>query len=173
MPIPKPTACHHAFPASSPLSTCVSCRIASRLAFSRQITSASGFSPSLCSPRPAALASVSFPSHIGHIAKAERDLKEQLRWVDVVIEVRDARIPLASTHPQQQQLRWVDVVIEVRDARIPLATTHPQLDEWIGGKPNVLVLNREDMVTAGDRKAWAKYYGGWTPYPNPPFSPIT
>ncbi|CAI5956690.1 unnamed protein product [Closterium sp. NIES-64] len=70
----------------------------------------------------------------GHIAKAERDLKEQLRWVDVVIEVRDARIPLA--------------------------TTHPQLDEWIGGKPKVLVLNREDMVTAGDRKAWAEYFGG-------------
>ncbi|CAI5457419.1 unnamed protein product [Closterium sp. Yama58-4] len=69
----------------------------------------------------------------GHIAKAERDLKEQLRWVDVVIEVRDARIPQA--------------------------TTHPQLDEWIGGKPKVLVLNREDMVTAGDRKAWAEYYG--------------
>ncbi|GJP69898.1 hypothetical protein CLOP_g899 [Closterium sp. NIES-67] len=69
----------------------------------------------------------------GHIAKAERDLKEQLRWVDVVIEVRDARIPLA--------------------------TTHPQLDEWIGDKPKVLVLNREDMVTAADRRAWAEYYG--------------
>ena len=32
----------------------------------------------------------------GHIAKAERNLKEQLKRVDVVFEVIDARIPLAS-----------------------------------------------------------------------------
>jgi ribosome biogenesis GTPase A len=36
----------------------------------------------------------------GHIAKAEKQLKEQLKQVDVVLEVRDARIPLASHHPQ-------------------------------------------------------------------------
>ena len=36
----------------------------------------------------------------GHIAKAERALKEQLKRVDVVLEVRDARIPLATYHPQ-------------------------------------------------------------------------
>ena len=35
----------------------------------------------------------------GHIAKAERDLKEQLKLVDVVVEVRDARCPAATTHP--------------------------------------------------------------------------
>ncbi len=36
----------------------------------------------------------------GHIARAERQLKEQLRMVDVVMEVRDARIPVATHHPQ-------------------------------------------------------------------------
>jgi ribosome biogenesis GTPase A len=36
----------------------------------------------------------------GHIAKAERQLKEQLKMVDVVLEVRDARIPVATHHPQ-------------------------------------------------------------------------
>ena len=44
----------------------------------------------------------------GHIAKAERSLKEQLKRVDVILEIRDARIPL-TTH-------------------------HPQVDEWIGEK---------------------------------------
>lgn len=36
----------------------------------------------------------------GHIAKTEKELKEQLKLMDVVIEVRDARIPLSTTHPQ-------------------------------------------------------------------------
>ncbi len=36
----------------------------------------------------------------GHIARAERQLKEQLKQVDVVLEVRDARIPVATHHPQ-------------------------------------------------------------------------
>lgn len=35
----------------------------------------------------------------GHIAKAERQLKEQLKMVDVVLEVRDARIIASTSHP--------------------------------------------------------------------------
>eukprot|EP00897_Mesotaenium_endlicherianum_P007652 jgi/Mesen1/6915/ME000356S06116 len=68
----------------------------------------------------------------GHIAKAERALKEQLKWVDIVLEVRDARIPMASTHPD--------------------------IDSWIGERKKLVVLNREDMVTAADRSAWASHY---------------
>jgi Ras superfamily GTP-binding protein YlqF len=59
----------------------------------------------------------------GHIAKAERSLLEQLKKVDVVLEVRDARIPLA--------------------------TRHPQIGQWLGNKERVLVLNRVDMIPAG------------------------
>ena len=40
----------------------------------------------------------------GHIAKAERKLKEQLSIIDVVIEVRDARIPLSSEYPDIENL---------------------------------------------------------------------
>ena len=36
----------------------------------------------------------------GHIAKAERQLKEQLGMVDVVLEIRDARIVASTSHPQ-------------------------------------------------------------------------
>ncbi|HBB32617.1 MAG TPA: ribosome biogenesis GTPase YlqF [Cyanobacteria bacterium UBA8803] len=76
----------------------------------------------------------------GHIAKAERELKEQLKRVDVVLEVRDARIPL-STH-------------------------HPQISQWIGSKAKVLVLNRMDMITPGVRQRWLSWYQsqGETPY---------
>lgn len=34
----------------------------------------------------------------GHIAKAERQLQDYLKMVDVVVEVRDCRIPAATTH---------------------------------------------------------------------------
>ncbi|WP_330203126.1 ribosome biogenesis GTPase YlqF [Cyanobacterium sp. Dongsha4] len=69
----------------------------------------------------------------GHISKAERQLKEQLKRVDVVLEVRDARIPLASHHPQ--------------------------LKQWIGDKPRLLILNREDMISDSLRKEWQEWFG--------------
>ncbi|KAL2529346.1 Uncharacterized protein Fot_21947 [Forsythia ovata] len=36
----------------------------------------------------------------GHIAKAEKELKNQLKLMDAVIEVRGARIPMSTSHPQ-------------------------------------------------------------------------
>ncbi|GFZ06031.1 GTP-binding family protein [Actinidia rufa] len=68
----------------------------------------------------------------GHIAKTEKELKEQLKLMDVVIEVRDARIPLS--------------------------TSHPQMDLWLGNRKRILVLNREDMISTEDRNAWATYF---------------
>ncbi len=68
----------------------------------------------------------------GHIAKAEKALLEQLKRVDVVLEVRDARIPLA--------------------------THHPQVDQWVGSKEKVLVLNRVDMIPAAAQQAWTTWF---------------
>lgn len=68
----------------------------------------------------------------GHIAKAEKALKEQLKLVDVVLEVRDARIPLA--------------------------THHPKVTEWVGSKARVLVLNRVDMILPAARYLWLKWF---------------
>eukprot|EP00884_Botryococcus_braunii_P023264 jgi/Botrbrau1/9621/Bobra.0131s0002.2 len=68
----------------------------------------------------------------GHIAKAERMLKEQLNMVDVVLEVRDARIPEASRHPQ--------------------------IPKWSNGRPRLLIFNRVDMVGKEDALAWSAYY---------------
>lgn len=68
----------------------------------------------------------------GHVAKAIGQLREQLRLVDVAIEVVDARIPLASRHPE--------------------------LDKWLGQKPRLLALNRADSIAARDLKAWQEYF---------------
>ena len=49
-------------------------------------------------------------------------------------------------------------MIEVRDARIPLATGHPRLRRWIGARPHLLVLNRRDMVPAAARQDWDRWF---------------
>ena len=40
----------------------------------------------------------------GHMAKARRQMEEQLKLVDIVIEIRDARMPLASGNPLLNEL---------------------------------------------------------------------
>eukprot|EP00184_Porphyridium_aerugineum_P002505 CAMPEP_0184704308 /NCGR_PEP_ID=MMETSP0313-20130426/30746_1 /TAXON_ID=2792 /ORGANISM="Porphyridium aerugineum, Strain SAG 1380-2" /LENGTH=274 /DNA_ID=CAMNT_0027165323 /DNA_START=504 /DNA_END=1328 /DNA_ORIENTATION=- len=52
----------------------------------------------------------------------------------------------------------VDVVLEIRDCRIPMATTHPMVTDWVGSKYRVVVMNRSDMVTASARSAWKTEY---------------
>ena len=67
----------------------------------------------------------------GHIAKAERQLKEKLNLVDVVIEVRDARIPLSSSYTNIKKL--------------------------LGEKPKLLLLNKADLVDKEELKQWVNY----------------
>ena len=67
----------------------------------------------------------------GHIAKAERQLKEKLSLVDVVIEVRDARIPLSSSYTNIKKL--------------------------LGEKPRLLLLNKADLVDKEELKVWVNY----------------
>lgn len=64
----------------------------------------------------------------GHIAKAERKLKEQVGLVDVVIEVLDARIPLSSCYGNIKSL--------------------------LGDKPRLILLNKSDLVDKVELKQW-------------------
>jgi len=59
----------------------------------------------------------------------------------------------------------VDVVIEVRDARIPLATTHPKILDWIGKKPVIVVVLRIDQISEYALNAWKQYYKHNSPHP--------
>jgi len=66
----------------------------------------------------------------GHIAKAERLMSEVLSMVDVVVELRDSRVPVA--------------------------TAHPSLPGWIGARGHVLVMNRIDAVPQRALAEWDK-----------------
>ena len=51
-------------------------------------------------------------------------------------------------------LSMVDVVVELRDSRVPRSTTHPSLPGWIGSRGHVLVLNRIDCVPQRALSVW-------------------
>lgn len=68
----------------------------------------------------------------GHMAKAKRLLEENLKLVNVVIEICDARIPFSSRNPD--------------------------IDKIIGKKQRVLVLNKTDLSDPKWNEYWAEYY---------------
>lgn len=68
----------------------------------------------------------------GHIAKAERQLAERLRAVDVVVEVRNARAPKA--------------------------TSHYKVGEWCAGRPRIVVLTHVDAIPSPSQREWKRSY---------------
>ncbi|MDO4775262.1 MAG: ribosome biogenesis GTPase YlqF [Aerococcaceae bacterium] len=68
----------------------------------------------------------------GHMAKARREASEKLNLVDVVLELVDARIPESSRNPMIQEI--------------------------IGNKPKVMVLNKADLADPSQTEKWLHYY---------------
>ena len=56
------------------------------------------------------------------------------------------------------QLRRVDVVLELCDARIPDSSRNPELERLIGGKSRVLLLNKADLADPQITAAWLRHY---------------
>lgn len=55
-------------------------------------------------------------------------------------------------------LKLVDVVIELLDARIPYSSANPMLQEIIAGKPRLVALNKSDLADPQITKRWVSYY---------------
>ncbi|MBC2578938.1 ribosome biogenesis GTPase YlqF [Clostridium sp. DJ247] len=66
----------------------------------------------------------------GHMAKTRREIKENLKLVDAVIEIRDARIVRSSKNPD--------------------------VDDICGNKPRVILLNKSDLCEEKITKEWIK-----------------
>ena len=67
----------------------------------------------------------------GHMRKTQREIKENLKLVDAVIEIRDARIPRSSANPD--------------------------IDNLLQGKPRIILLNKSDLTDSKTTKEWIKY----------------
>ncbi|MCL6594110.1 MAG: ribosome biogenesis GTPase YlqF [Alicyclobacillus sp.] len=57
-----------------------------------------------------------------------------------------------------EALRWVDAVLELVDARLPLASSNPMLAELAGNKPRTLVLTRIDLADPAATQAWLAWF---------------
>ena len=67
----------------------------------------------------------------GHMKKTQREIKENLKLVDAVIEIRDARIPRSSPNPD--------------------------IDKLVGDKPRIILLNKSDLTEKSVTKQWIKH----------------
>ncbi len=68
----------------------------------------------------------------GHMAKARREISEKVKLVDLIIELKDARIPYSSTNPM--------------------------VDEIVGNKPRLILLCKSSIADPVVTKKWMEYY---------------
>ena len=57
----------------------------------------------------------------------------------------------------EQQLKLVDVVVEMLDARVPRSSTNPMLNQLLGQKPKIIALNKVDMADPAKTEAWKEF----------------
>ena len=58
----------------------------------------------------------------------------------------------------QENLKYVDFVIELVDARLPISSRNPMLDKIIGDKPRLIALNKADLADRNAVKAWVEFF---------------
>ena len=58
----------------------------------------------------------------------------------------------------EADLKQVDAVCEIVDARIPVSSRNPDIDSICGSKPRVIVLNRIDLADPNATKKWTAHY---------------
>lgn len=58
----------------------------------------------------------------------------------------------------EEDVKLVDAVCEILDARIPIASRNPDIDAICGNKPRMIVLNRIDMADPALTKKWAEHF---------------
>ncbi|MBQ9600239.1 MAG: ribosome biogenesis GTPase YlqF [Clostridia bacterium] len=58
----------------------------------------------------------------------------------------------------EENLKMIDVVVEILDARIPFSGRNPNFDDIIKNKPRLLVLNKSDLADKSRTDIWIKWY---------------
>lgn len=66
---------------------------------------------------------------------------------------------MTKTRRQMEaDLKQVDAVCEIVDARIPISSRNPDIDAICGNKPRIMILNRMDLADPEATNRWATYY---------------
>ena len=58
----------------------------------------------------------------------------------------------------QENLKLVDIVIELRDARIPYSSKNPEIEKLIGDKPRLILLNKASLADPAVSRAWLSVF---------------
>ena len=58
----------------------------------------------------------------------------------------------------EENLKLVDAVCEILDARIPISSRNPDIDAICGNKPRMVILNRIDMADPAALRQWTQYF---------------
>ena len=58
----------------------------------------------------------------------------------------------------EADLKQVDAVCEIVDARIPISSRNPDIDSICANKPRIMILNRMDLADSNATARWAEYY---------------
>ena len=58
----------------------------------------------------------------------------------------------------QEDLKLINVIIELVDARVPLSSKNPDIDPMANGKSRIILLNKCDLADAAVTAQWKKYY---------------
>ena len=58
----------------------------------------------------------------------------------------------------QENIKLIDIVVELVDARVPLSSKNPDIDELARNKYRLIVLNKADMADAKTTAAWQSYF---------------
>lgn len=57
----------------------------------------------------------------------------------------------------REQAKWVDLIVEVLDARAPLSSRHPNSAQIFGNKPRLIVLSKADLAHPSECQKWLGY----------------
>ena len=60
----------------------------------------------------------------------------------------------------QDQIKKLDLVIEICDARLPAASRNPELTGMIGSRNHLLFLNKSDLADPNMNRNWLQYFRG-------------
>ncbi len=66
---------------------------------------------------------------------------------------------MAKTRKQMiEDLKLIDIVIEILDARIPISSQNPEIKQITQNKKKVIILNKYDMADENENKKWMEYF---------------
>ncbi|PRQ56803.1 putative GTP-binding protein, orthogonal bundle [Rosa chinensis] len=64
----------------------------------------------------------------------------------------------AASRAIAERIPLVDLVLEVRDARIPLSSAYKQLENYTSSSKRIIVMNKVDLANRSQLKEWMKYF---------------